>query len=88
MRVWTSALPAGGKISSTSESSAPFNARGGGKGRDELFFDAVFRGGVRFAVFFRIDFSRFAVDFFAAGRLALAGFFGEGLDPRRACFLE
>jgi len=80
--------PAGGKTSSTSESTAPFNARGG-NGRDEPFFGAAFRGGaVRFAVFFRSDFSCFAFDFFAAGRLALAGFFGEDRDPRRACFLE
>jgi len=42
---------------------------------------------VRFTVF-RADFSRFGFGFFAGERLALAGFFGEGRVPRRACFLE
>jgi hypothetical protein len=78
----------GGKISSASESPAPFEARGSGSGRDEFFFDPeIFRGAGRFTVF-RTDFSRFAFGFLAEGRLALAGFFGEGRAPRRACFLE
>jgi hypothetical protein len=63
-------------------------ARGGGSGRDEFFFDPeLFRGAGRFTIF-RIDFSRFAFGFFAGERFALAGFFGEGRAPRRACFLE
>ena len=88
MRVWTSVPAVGGKISSASASSAPFEARGGSNGRDDFFFDPeIFRGSVRFTVF-RAGFSRFALGFFAWERLALAGFFGEGRAPRRACFLE
>jgi hypothetical protein len=78
----------GGKISSTSESSAPFDARAAGNGREEFFFaPEILRTALRFADF-RAAFFGFAFGFRALGRLTLVGFFGEGRALRRACFLE
>src|SRR5438105_5927019 len=85
MRVWTSAPAVCGKISSVSESCAPFRERAGGAGRDEAFFEESLRADFRFT-FLEGAFSRFSFGFLCA--LALAGFFGEGRPPPRACFLE
>ena len=67
---------------------APFEFFDGGTCRDEFFFELeLLRAALRFGVLGE-DFSRFAFGFCVLGRLAFAGFFGEGRVPRRACFLE
>jgi hypothetical protein len=68
-----------------SESSAPFNCRGAGRADVFFLFEPEFlRAAIRFAGLGEAF--RFAFAFF--GGFGLAGFFGDGLAPRRACFLE
>ena len=74
-------------MSSASESSAPFNCRGEGGAEIFIFFffePELFPATIRFAG--RDAALRFAFAF--GGRFTLAGFFGDGRAPRRACFLE
>jgi len=85
MRVCTSVPALGGKMSSPSDSSAPFNCRSAGSAGAFLFFDPeVLCAAIRFDGLGAG--LRFAFGF--CGRFGLAGFFGAGRAPCRACFLE